>query len=197
MPSSPNLQASDVQASTPPSSNPQTTVLAGGCFWCLEAVFDQAVGVKLVESGYMGGQTDNPTYHEVCTGQTGHAEVVRITFDPKEISYDELLEIFFVIHDPTTLNRQGNDMGTQYRSAIFYNSEEQRQRAARAIEAVNASHAWKNPVVTALEPEGKFYLAEKYHQDYYVNNSFQPYCQFVIAPKLHKFQKYFSQKIKA
>jgi peptide-methionine (S)-S-oxide reductase len=178
-------------------SNQETAVFGGGCFWCLEAVFDRLQGVKSVESGYMGGHIENPTYRQVCGGDTGHVEVIRVTFDPQEISYSELLEVFFEIHDPTTLNRQGNDMGTQYRSVIFYESEEQRRQAEKAIAGLNAARIWPDSVVTALEPATKFYVAEDYHQEYYANNSSQPYCQLVISPKVKKLQKKFSEKLKA
>jgi peptide-methionine (S)-S-oxide reductase len=166
--------------------NQQTAILGGGCFWCLEAVFDRLEGVQSVESGYMGGQVDNPTYRQVCGGDTGHVEVVRLTFDPQKISYPELLDVFFAIHDPTTLNRQGNDVGTQYRSVIFYETEEQGQQAVKAIADLNASREFPDPVVTAVEPAKKFFVAEDYHQEYYANNSYQPYCQFVISPKVKK-----------
>jgi peptide-methionine (S)-S-oxide reductase len=174
----------------------ETVVLGGGCFWCLEAVFDRLKGVTSVESGYMGGHVDNPTYRQVCGGGTGHVEVVRVTFNPQEISYPELLDVFFTIHDPTTLNRQGNDVGTQYRSVIFYGSEQQRQQAEQAIAALNASHALPGPVVTAIEPARQFFVGEDYHQEYYANNSQQPYCQFVISPKLKKLQHKFAEKTK-
>jgi peptide-methionine (S)-S-oxide reductase len=177
-------------------SNLETAVLGGGCFWCLEAVFDRLDGVTSVESGYMGGHVDRPTYRQVCTGNTGHVEVVRVTFDPQKLSFAELLDVFFTIHDPTTLNRQGNDMGTQYRSVIFYNSEAQRLQAERAIAEVNASHEWPNPVVTAVEPAKEFFVAEDYHQEYFENNGNQPYCQFVVAPKVKKFQQKFAEKMK-
>ena len=176
--------------------NLQTAVLGGGCFWCLEAVFDKLQGVKSNESGYMGVTVRNPAYREVCEGATGHAEVVRITFDPDELSFPELLEVFFLIHDPTTLNRQGNDVGTQYRSVIFYNSDEQRRQAEQAIAALNASHAHPNPVVTAFEPAKEFFKAEDYHQEYFANNPYQPYCQLVVAPKVKKFQQKFAEKMK-
>lgn len=175
----------------------ETAVLGGGCFWCLEAVFDRLKGVRSVESGYMGGHVDNPTYRQVCGGDTGHVEVVRVTFDPAEISYSELLDVFFTIHDPTTLNRQGNDVGTQYRSVIFYGSEQQRQQAEQAVAALNQSRTQPGPVVTTLEPAGKFFVAEDYHQEYYANNAQQPYCQFVISPKLKKFQHKFTEKTKS
>lgn len=177
--------------------NEEIAVLGGGCFWCLEAVFDRLAGVKSVESGYMGGQVENPTYKQVCSGTTGHVEVVRVTFDRQELSYHELLEVFFTIHDPTTLNRQGNDVGTQYRSVIFYTSEEQRREAEKTISELNAAHLWPDPIVTAVEPAATFFLAEDYHQEYYENNSFQPYCQFVVAPKVKKFQQKFAEKMKA
>jgi peptide-methionine (S)-S-oxide reductase len=177
--------------------NEETAVLGGGCFWCLEAVFDRLAGVKSVASGYMGGSVDNPSYRQVCSGTTGHVEVVRITFEPKQLSYRELLEVFFTIHDPTTLNRQGNDIGTQYRSVIFYTSEDQRRTAEQVISELNAARVWPNPIVTTVEPAQKFFVAEDYHQQYYANNSSQPYCQFVVAPKLEKFQKKFAPKMKA
>jgi peptide-methionine (S)-S-oxide reductase len=175
----------------------QTAILGGGCFWCLEAVFDRLNGVQSVESGYSGGSADNPTYEQVCGGRTGHVEVVRVTFDPDELSYRDLLDVFFAIHDPTTLNRQGNDVGTQYRSVIFYTSEDQRKEAERAIADLNASRTWPNPVVTTVEPAPKFFVAENYHQEYYANNSSQSYCRFVVEPKVQKFMKTFPQKAKA
>ncbi len=145
----------------------------------------------------MGGQPDNPTYEQVCSGGTGHVEVVRVTFDPQQTSFHDLLEVFFAIHDPTTLNRQGNDIGTQYRSVIFYNSEEQRSEAEKTIAELNASRQWQNPIVTTIEQAAKFFVAEGYHQNYYLNNSSQPYCRFVVAPKVEKFQKKFAEKQKA
>jgi peptide-methionine (S)-S-oxide reductase len=178
-------------------TNQEIAVLGGGCFWCLEAVFDRLQGVQSVESGYMGGQLDNPTYHQVCGGNTGHVEVVRVTFNPQQVSYAEVLNVFFSIHDPTTPNRQGNDVGPQYRSVIFYNSEEQRGQAEQAIAALNSSHTWPQPVVTTVEPAGKFFVAEDYHQEYYINNTSQPYCQFIVAPKVKKFQQKFSSRLKA
>jgi peptide-methionine (S)-S-oxide reductase len=177
-------------------ANLQTAILAGGCFWCLEAVFDRLDGVESVESGYMGGHVDRPTYRQVCEGSTGHAEVVRITFDPEKTSFTELLDVFFTVHDPTTLNRQGNDVGTQYRSAIFYTSEEQRRQAEEAIARLNASRAFPAPIVTSVEPAKEFFMAEDYHQEYFANNSYQPYCQFVVAPKVKKFQEKFGEKMK-
>ncbi len=177
--------------------NLESAIFGGGCFWCLEAVFDQLKGVTSVESGYAGGKIENPTYQQVCGGGTGHVEVVRVTFDPQEITYADLLDVFFSVHDPTTLNRQGNDIGTQYRSVIFYASEQQRAAAEKAIAELNAARTFPDPVVTTLEPAPKFFVAEPYHQEYYVNNSSQPYCQFVVAPKVKKFQKSFAQKMKA
>lgn len=177
--------------------NLEEAIFGGGCFWCLEAVFDQLKGVTSVESGYAGGKNENPTYQQVCGGSTGHVEVVRISFDPQEITYPDLLDIFFTVHDPTTLNRQGNDVGTQYRSVIFYTSQEQRAAAEKAIADLNAARTYPNPVVTTVEPAPKFYVAEPYHQEYFTNNSNQPYCQFVVAPKVKKFQKSFPQKMKA
>ncbi len=180
-----------------PMPNSETAVLGGGCFWCLEAVFDRLQGVTSVESGYMGGRVNKPTYQQVCNGDTGHVEVVRVTFNPAEITYRDLLEIFFEIHDPTTLNRQGNDVGEQYRSVIFYTSPEQKAQAAQAIAELNQSRAWPNPVVTTVEPAKEFFVAEDYHQEYYANNSSQPYCMFVISPKVKKFEKKFAQRIRA
>src|SRR5215471_10377162 len=178
-------------------ANEEIAVLGGGCFWCLEAVFDRLDGVKSVESGYMGGSIDNPTYRQVCSGNTGHVEVVRVTFDPKDLSYHDLLEVFFTIHDPTTLNRQGNDLGTQYRSVIFYASDAQRQTAQQVISELNAARIWPDPIVTTVEPAKKFFIAEDYHQEYYANNSSQPYCQFVVAPKVKKIQQKFAHRMKA
>lgn len=173
-------------------ANTETVVLGGGCFWCLEAVFDRVNGVQSVESGYMGGENANPTYQEVCTGMTGHAEVVRITFDPGQVSFRDLLEVFFAIHDPTTLNRQGNDTGTQYRSVIFYTGDEQRREAERLIAELGKESP--QPIVTAVEPARDFYMAEGYHQEYFANNANQPYCRFVVAPKVAKFEKLFGDK---
>ncbi len=173
-----------------------TATLAGGCFWCLEAVYLEMEGVTKVESGYMGGGITNPTYDQVCGGRTGHAEVVQITFDPSVTTYREILEVFFTIHDPTTLNRQGNDVGTQYRSAIFYHSDEQRRVAEEVIKAIAAEQIWDDPLVTQLEPAGQFYVAEGYHQDYYRRNSMQPYCLFVVRPKMQKFKSKFASKMR-
>jgi peptide-methionine (S)-S-oxide reductase len=177
-------------------SNSEVAIFGGGCFWCVEAVYDSLQGVKSVESGYAGGHVENPTYRQVCGGDTGHAEVVRITFDPSVIRYRDLLDVFFTVHDPTTLNRQGNDMGTQYRSAIFYTSEEQRGQAEEAIRELNASRKLPGPVVTAVEPAGKFFVAEDYHQEYFANNPNQPYCLMTIPPKLKKLREKFAARIK-
>ena len=170
--------------------------LAGGCFWCLEAVYDELKGVESVESGYMGGKTENPSYEAVCSGQTGHAEVVQIGFDPKIVSFKEILEVFFVIHDPTTLDRQGNDLGTQYRSAIFYHSAEQKAAAEQVIANLNAGKIFGDPIVTEVASASKFYLAEDYHQEYFRRNPAQPYCAFIVRPKLAKFRKHFLEKLK-
>src|SRR5918996_41101 len=167
----------------------EVATLAGGCFWCLDAAFRLLKGVTKVESGYAGGTRPNPTYEQVCTGTTGHAEVAQVTFDPSIITYRDLLDVFFTIHDPTQLNRQGADVGTQYRSAIFPHSDEQRAEAERAIAELEASGAWDAPIVTPIEPLPKFYPAETYHQDYFARNARQPYCQAVIAPKIAKLRK--------
>jgi peptide-methionine (S)-S-oxide reductase len=172
----------------------EIATLAGGCFWCLEAVYDDLQGVSLVESGYSGGATPNPSYQAVCTGETGHAEVVQVTFDPEVISFEELLTVFFSVHDPTTLNRQGADVGTQYRSAIFYHSDEQKAAAERVIAEV--APQWKDPIVTEVAAFEKFYIAEDYHQEYFANNPNQPYCRAVVAPKVEKFKKKFEFKLK-
>jgi peptide-methionine (S)-S-oxide reductase len=178
------------------NSNLQTATLAGGCFWCLEAVFDEVKGVQSVESGYAGGHMDNPSYKAVCTGMTGHAEVVRVTFDPDIVSYRDLLNVFFGIHDPTTLNRQGADVGTQYRSAIFYHDEEQKKIAEELIKDLEAQKIWDRPIVTTLEKMDKFYMAEDYHQEYFANNPYQPYCMAVVAPKVSKFRKHYMDMLK-
>lgn len=172
-----------------------TATLAGGCFWCLEAAFLRVRGILRVESGYAGGHVDNPSYRAVCTGQTGHAEVVQIDFDPAQISYHELLEMFFAIHDPTTLNRQGADVGTQYRSAIFYHDEAQKQEAERVIGALSEQQIWDGPIVTEVVPLEKFYPAEDYHREYYDRNPEQGYCQVVISPKLSKLRQKFADKL--
>jgi len=183
---------------TEQQTRPDTEVatLAGGCFWCLEAVYDDLKGVLSVESGYMGGAVQNPDYESVCGGRTGHAEVVQIKFDPKVVSFRELLDVFFVIHDPTTLNRQGNDVGTQYRSAVFYHSAEQKLVAEQAIAAVGKEGVWGAPIVTELTPAVRFWVAEDYHQEYFARNPGQGYCQFVVAPKVQKFRKHFLSKLK-
>ena len=174
----------------------QIATLAGGCFWCLEAVFDEVRGVHSVESGYAGGHVENPSYKQVCTGMTGHAEVTRITFDPDIVSYRDLLNVFFGIHDPTTLNRQGADVGTQYRSAIFYHDEEQKKIAEEVIKDLEAQQIFDKPIVTTLEKMEIFYIAEDYHQEYFANNPFQPYCMAVVAPKVSKFRKHFLDMLK-
>jgi peptide-methionine (S)-S-oxide reductase len=178
------------------NQNEETATLTGGCFWCLEAVFADLRGVARVVSGYCGGHVENPTYRAVCDGTTGHAEVVQITFDPQVISYRELLEIFFTIHDPTTLNRQGGDVGTQYRSAIFYHSPEQRETAANVIAELGAAGVWDAPIVTEVAPLSVFYAAEDYHQEYYRNNASQPYCRAVVAPKVAKVRQKYMEKLK-
>jgi peptide-methionine (S)-S-oxide reductase len=169
-------------------SGTEVATLAGGCFWCLEAVFEELRGVEKVESGYSGGQDPNPTYYQVYTGATGHAEVVQLTFDPTDISFRDILEVFFTVHDPTTLNRQGADVGTQYRSAIFYHTPEQERLAKAVIEELDAAHLWDAPIVTEVVPFHAFYRAEDYHQEYFQRNEGQPYCQVVIAPKVAKFR---------
>ena len=176
--------------------NEEVATLAGGCFWCLEAVYDQMKGVWSVESGYTGGQTDAPTYEAVCGGHTGHAEAVRISFDPTKLTYRDLLDVFFVIHDPTTLNRQGNDVGTQYRSAIFYHNLDQKRIAEEAIASLTRDKVYAHPVVTELIAAGKWHQAEPYHQQYFVRNPFQGYCTAVVAPKVAKFRKQFMSKLK-
>lgn len=174
----------------------QMATLGGGCFWCLEAVYQQLRGVQHVESGYAGGKVRNPTYREVCSGMTGHAEVVQITFDPAQVTYKEILEVFFTIHDPTTLNRQGADVGTQYRSVIFYHDEEQKAVAEEVMQEVSAAGLWRDALVTELSPLPDYYSAEDYHQNYFVDNGGQPYCQVVIAPKVAKFRKQYLDKLK-
>ncbi|RMG84881.1 MAG: peptide-methionine (S)-S-oxide reductase [Chloroflexi bacterium] len=175
----------------------EVTTLGGGCFWCLEAVYDQLKGVTDVVSGYAGGHVANPTYKQVCTGTTGHAEVVQITFDNEVISFADLLDVFFTIHDPTTLNRQGNDVGTQYRSVIFYHSEEQKRIAEEKIRQLEAQKLWDDPIVTQVEPIDTFYPAEDYHQEYFANNPNAGYCRVVIAPKVAKFRQKYMERLKA
>jgi peptide-methionine (S)-S-oxide reductase len=174
----------------------ETATLAAGCFWCVEAVFDDLKGVEDVVSGYSGGHTVNPTYREVCSETTGHAEVVQIRFDPREISFKEILQIFFSVHDPTTLNRQGNDVGTSYRSAIFYHDEEQKRVAEETIREIEAEGIWDDPIVTEVTKFDKFYPAEDYHQEYFANNPTQPYCAAVVAPKVAKFRQKFMTRLK-
>ena len=180
-----------------PMPEQEIATLAGGCFWCLEAVFDDMEGVSSVESGYMGGKTKNPSYREVCGGGTGHAEVIQLRFDPAVVSFREILDVFFAIHDPTTPNRQGNDLGTQYRSAIFYHSPEQKAVAEETIRELTAARAYATDIVTEVVPAADFYRAEDYHQEYFANNPLQPYCQFVVSPKVGKFRSKFASKRKA
>ena len=175
----------------------ELATLGGGCFWCLEAVYKELRGVERAVSGYAGGFVENPSYRQVCEGTTGHAEVVQITFDSSAVSYKELLEVFFTIHDPTTLNRQGADVGTQYRSAVFYHSPEQRETAEQVIAEMTAARVWDSPIVTEVAPLDKFYPAEDYHQDYFEKNPTQPYCRAVVAPKVSKFRKLFLDRLKA
>ncbi|HEX8750681.1 MAG TPA: peptide-methionine (S)-S-oxide reductase MsrA [Nitrospira sp.] len=176
---------------------PEIATLAGGCFWCLEAVYDQMRGVVSVESGYIGGHLERPSYEAVCGGRTGHAEAVRITFDSEIVTYLELLEVFFVIHDPTTLNRQGHDVGTQYRSAVFYHSPEQKRIAEEVIASLTKEQVYPNPIVTELVPSPTWYEAEPYHQEYFAKNPFQGYCTAVVGPKVMKFRKLFTAKLKS
>jgi peptide-methionine (S)-S-oxide reductase len=179
-----------------PSSGKETATLGGGCFWCLEAVFEQLQGVEKVVSGYAGGQTAGPSYQQVCTGRTGHAEVVQVTFDPTVLSYGDLLDVFFATHDPTTLNRQGADVGTQYRSVILYQSPEQKRVAEERIAELNKANVWPGPLVTQVVPLEVFYPAEEYHQGYYRQHPGQGYCQAVISPKVAKFRKRFTARLK-
>ena len=174
----------------------ETTTLGGGCFWCLEAIYDEMEGVLSVESGYMGGTVPNPTYRAVCTGTTGHVEVVQVTFDPAITTFREILEVFFAIHDPTSMDRQGNDAGSQYRSVIFYHSDVQKHTAEEMIRECNAEGVWSGPIVTELRPATAFYVAEDYHQEYFANNPRQPYCSYVVAPKVQKFREHFSAKLR-
>lgn len=179
-----------------PTATQESATLASGCFWCLEAVFKDLRGVERVVSGYAGGDSLDPTYQQVCAGITGHAEVVQVTFDPRVITFREILEVFFSIHDPTTLNRQGADVGTQYRSAIYYTLPEQKSIAEMLIEELNSSNIWNDPIVTEVEQLKAFYKAENYHQDYFENNPSQPYCQMVVAPKVAKFRQKHLAKLK-
>jgi peptide-methionine (S)-S-oxide reductase len=177
-------------------ANQEIATLGGGCFWCLEAVYNQTEGVESAISGYMGGLRPNPTYEQVCSGATGHVEVVQVTFNPAVISFRDILEIFFAIHDPTTLNRQGNDVGTQYRSVIFYHSAEQKAAAEAIVKELSEERAFPNPIVTQIEPAAAFWAAESYHQQYFENNPNQPYCSFVVAPKVQKFRRKFAERMK-
>jgi len=175
----------------------QTAVLGGGCFWCVEAAINQLEGVQSVVSGYMGGHVANPTYQQVCGGRTGHVEVAKITFDPSIISYNDLLHVFFTLHDPTTLNRQGNDVGEQYRSVIFYLDQEQKKTAEDVIAELTREQVFPDPIVSAIEPAATFYPAEDYHQDYFANNPYQPYCLAVVSPKVKKIREKFASRLKA
>ncbi len=175
----------------------ETAYLGGGCFWCVEAAVKQLKGVESVRSGYMGGRVANPTYQQVCSGKTGHVEVAEITFDPAVISYSDLLHVFFTLHDPTTLNRQGNDVGEQYRSVIFYRDEAQRKTAQEVIDELTRDKTFANPIVTTVEPASTFYAAEDYHQDYFANNPRQPYCMFVVSPKVQKIREKYANRLKA
>jgi len=175
----------------------EIATLAGGCFWCLEAVFDELKGVESVESGYMGGATPKPTYDQVCSGTSGHAEVVRVTFDPAVLAYRDLLSVFFAIHDPTTKDRQGNDVGSQYRSAIFYHSEEQKRAAEEVVQRITNEKIYRDPIVTEIVPASQFHVAEDYHQEYFQRvGASNPYCSYVIEPKVAKFRKYFVERLK-
>jgi peptide-methionine (S)-S-oxide reductase len=189
-----NAASTDAKASA--DATTETLTLGGGCFWCLEAVFDELKGVSSVESGYAGGHVPNPTYTQVSEGDTGHAEVVQVTFDPRVISRDVILQVYFTIHDPTTLNRQGNDVGEQYRSVAFYRNAEQKAAIEKAIAETDASGAWHGKAVTQVVPLTKFYKAEDYHQEYFKLHGTQPYCQLVIAPKVAKFRKLFHDRLK-
>ncbi len=179
------------------NTNLETATLAAGCFWCVEAVFDDLRGVQDVVSGYSGGHKENPTYQEVCSETTGHAEVVQIRFDPQAISFKEILQVFFTVHDPTTLNRQGNDIGSSYRSAIFYHSDEQKRVAEEVIKEVTGENIYDNPIVTEVTAFEKFYPAEDYHQEYFANNPTQPYCAAVVAPKVAKFRQKYVSRLKS
>lgn len=175
----------------------ETAYLGGGCFWCVEAAIKQLQGVESVRSGYMGGHIANPTYQQVCSGRSGHVEIAEVKFDPAVISYNDLLHVFFTLHDPTTLNRQGNDVGEQYRSVIFYSNDEQKKTAEDVIAELTRDHVFRDPIVTAVEPSQIFYVAEDYHQDYLTNNPMQPYCMFVVAPKVQKIRQKYASRLKA
>jgi peptide-methionine (S)-S-oxide reductase len=197
-----SLQPQSVKAISPPmdtsnkSQQLETATFGGGCFWCVEAVFERLDGVKSVTSGYAGGHVENPTYKQVTRGDTGHAEVIQLSYDPSKISFEKILEVHFKTHDPTTLNRQGADVGPQYRSIILYHNDEQKEIAQNVINKLNDAQIWDDPIVTKVEPLDTFYEAENYHQDYYENNRSQPYCQFVIGPKLKKLEKAFGELLK-
>ncbi len=187
------------RAHSQPESRPpgrEVATLGGGCFWCTEAVFDELRGVEQVESGYSGGSVPDPSYRQVCTGDTGHAEVIQIRFDPELVSYRDILQVFFSMHDPTTLNRQGADVGTQYRSVIFYHDEEQKRIAKEVIKELEAEKAFKSPIVTEVAPFQAFYKAEDYHQEYFQLHGYEPYCRMVIAPKVKKFKEHYGEKLK-
>jgi peptide-methionine (S)-S-oxide reductase len=187
------MQHEDSQST---NTSKEVTTLAGGCFWCLEAVYDQLKGVEDVVSGYAGGAVRNPTYRQVCSGDTGHAEVIQVTFDPTVVAFKDLLEVFFTIHDPTTPNRQGADVGTQYRSAIFYHTPEQQATAKQVIEELDTARFWDDPIVTEVAPIATFYPAEDYHQEYFERNQSQPYCRAVVAPKVAKVRKHYLERLK-
>jgi peptide-methionine (S)-S-oxide reductase len=192
-----SFERKDIMNQEQQSGVKETATLAGGCFWCLEAVYDNLKGVEDVVSGYSGGKTRNPSYREVSSGITGHAEVVQVTFDPRQVSFKQILEVFFTIHDPTTLNRQGADIGTQYRSAVFYHSPDQKATAEQVVRELTNAEVWGKPIVTEPVPFSEFYPAEDYHQEYFANNPEQGYCQVVIAPKVAKFRKKFLSQLKA
>jgi peptide-methionine (S)-S-oxide reductase len=191
-----SMMSNDMNISLPAGAKTDTATFGTGCFWCTEAIFQELDGVYKATSGYSGGTVQNPTYKQVCDGNTGHAEVIQVVYDPSKITYDELLEVFWKTHDPTTLNRQGNDVGPQYRSVIFYHNNEQKEKAEKYKAELDKSKAFDNPIVTEISPYSNFYVAEDYHQDYYNNNGSQPYCYFVIRPKLEKFNKVFKDKLK-
>ena len=190
------MNAEAEQRSQTSEDGTKLVTFGAGCFWCVEAVFQQLEGVISVRSGYMGGTVDNPTYQQICTGRTGHAEVCQIQYDPEKIRFDELLEVFWKTHDPTTLNRQGPDRGTQYRSVVFYHDDQQKEQAERRKKQLGEAKVWRNPIVTEISPAKKFYTADGYHQNYYRTNQRERYCQFVIRPKVEKFEKVFRDKLK-
>jgi methionine-S-sulfoxide reductase len=191
-----SLVAQNKEEKKPTSTNLDTITLGGGCYWCVEAVYENLIGVKSVVSGFAGGKTSNPTYEEVCSGNTGHAEVVQITYDKNVTSLDEIFKVFFTVHDPTTRNRQGDDVGTQYRSVIFFKNAEQKTAAQSIIATLNKAKVYDSPIVTAVEPLTQFYKTEAYHQNYYKNNKNQAYCKLVIQPKIEKFEKIFKSRLK-